>query len=117
MCAGALGAQDGAILFKTKCAQCHDPPVGRIPTVSALRAMTRSAILNALDNGSMKAQSAGLSEAQRQGIAEYLASSGSEAATNACAGGSAVARKILSGQTGEPIRQTRVFRMPRMVAN
>jgi polyvinyl alcohol dehydrogenase (cytochrome) len=93
LCAGALGAQDGAILYKTKCAQCHDHPVGRIPTVSALRAMTRSAILNALDNGSMKAQAPGLSEAQRQGIAEYLASSGSEAATNACAGGSAVAPK------------------------
>jgi hypothetical protein len=55
--------------------------------------MTRSAILHALDNGSMKAQAAGLSEAQKQGIAEYLASSGSEAATNGCAGGNAVAPK------------------------
>ncbi len=93
MCAGALGAQDGANTFKTKCAQCHDHPVGRIPAVSALRAMTKSAILNALDNGSMKAQAAGLSEAQRQAIAEYLASSGNEATTNACAGGSATAAK------------------------
>jgi hypothetical protein len=48
MCAGALGAQDGATEFKTRCAQCHDHPVGRVPAVSALRAMTKDAILNAL---------------------------------------------------------------------
>lgn len=66
MCAGGLGAQDGATVYKTDCAQCHDHPVGRIPAVSALRAMTKLSILNTLDHGSMKAQASGLTEAQRQ---------------------------------------------------
>jgi mono/diheme cytochrome c family protein len=37
--------------------------------------MTKSTILDTLDNGSMKMQAAGLSEAQRRAVAEYLASS------------------------------------------
>src|SRR5579884_2633950 len=87
ICSGALIAQDGATIYKNRCAQCHDHPIGRVPTLSALRAMTSAAILNALDNGAMKTQAAGLSEAERRAIAEYLshpAETMSPATSNAC---------------------------------
>lgn len=32
-------AQDGAAIYKARCAQCHDSPAGRVPPFSALRDM------------------------------------------------------------------------------
>ena len=72
ICSAALVAQDGATIYKSTCAKCHDNPVGRVPAISGLRAMTSSAILNALDNGAMKTQAAGLSEAERRAVAQFF---------------------------------------------
>jgi mono/diheme cytochrome c family protein len=46
-------AQDGKSIYQAHCATCHDSAQGRIPPVSALRAMSRVAILDALENGVM----------------------------------------------------------------
>jgi polyvinyl alcohol dehydrogenase (cytochrome) len=72
LCASALFAQDGATVYKTQCAACHDAPVGRVPPAATLREMSARAILSALDDGVMKTQAAGLTEAQRQAVARYL---------------------------------------------
>lgn len=72
-CASALSAQDGAAIYKTRCAACHDAPAGRVPPRSALHAMSANTILTALEIGSMKAQGAGLSESERRAVASYLA--------------------------------------------
>ena len=53
-------AQDGAAIYKQRCAQCHDTPVARVPPVSALRAMDASAISRSLESGPMQTQAAGL---------------------------------------------------------
>ncbi len=65
-------AQDGAALFQARCAGCHEAPEGRVPPVSALRAMNIVAISQALETGKMKPQAEGLSSAERLAIAAYL---------------------------------------------
>ena len=67
-------AQDGAAVYKAHCAMCHDTGGGRIPPVSALRAMSPSSILQALDSGLMKTQAAGLTGGERDAVAKYLGS-------------------------------------------
>jgi polyvinyl alcohol dehydrogenase (cytochrome) len=69
----ALG-QDGASVYKAHCAMCHDAGGGRIPPVSALRAMSSSSILRALDTGLMKTQAADLTQGERDAVAKYLGS-------------------------------------------
>jgi len=67
-----LVAQDGAATYQNHCASCHDSPTGRIPPVSALQAKSFPAILAALESGTMKAQGAELSGAERYAVALYL---------------------------------------------
>ncbi len=67
-------AQDGAAVYKARCAMCHDAGGGRIPPVTALRAMSSSSILQALDTGLMKTQAAGLTGGERDAVAKYLGS-------------------------------------------
>jgi len=71
--AASLLAQDGAALYKERCASCHDNPAGRVPPVSALRAMSFLQILRALESGVMKAQAEGLSSNERVAVTAYLA--------------------------------------------
>ncbi|PYS34258.1 MAG: hypothetical protein DMG14_29945 [Acidobacteria bacterium] len=65
-----------AQLFKQNCASCHEvaaaAPGARIPPVSALKAMTPTAILRALESGIMKSQAAVLSANERQAVANFL---------------------------------------------
>ena len=56
-----LSAQDGAAIYKERCAACHDAPKGRIPALSAIKAMSGEAIYAALTTGLMKTQAEGLS--------------------------------------------------------
>ena len=67
--------QDGAYLFSTYCAICHEAANGeqvRGPDRSVLRQMTPEHILEVLEKGIMKAQAAERSRAQRRILAEYL---------------------------------------------
>jgi polyvinyl alcohol dehydrogenase (cytochrome) len=82
-----LFAQDGMTIYKARCAGCHDAPVGRVPTVTALRAMTATAILSALDTGVMKMQASGLTEPERKAVSAYLSkteASSSNTPANVC---------------------------------
>ncbi len=74
----ALG-QDGAAIYKQRCAMCHDAPVGRVPPVSALRAMDAAAISRSLETGPMQTQAAGLTANERQALVAYLAAPKSNA--------------------------------------
>jgi polyvinyl alcohol dehydrogenase (cytochrome) len=70
---GVALAQDGAAIYKQRCAICHDAPVGRVPPVSALRAMEGAAISQSLESGPMQTQAAGLTAAERNAVVAYLA--------------------------------------------
>ncbi|MGD0298091.1 MAG: PQQ-binding-like beta-propeller repeat protein [Bryobacteraceae bacterium] len=69
---GVACAQDGAALYKTHCAQCHDAPAGRVPPFTALRAMGMMKVLSSIESGVMKAQAEGLSSADRHALAGYI---------------------------------------------
>lgn len=69
-------AQDGAAIYQQHCAACHDSPKGRIPSLSALRAMNASAILRALETGTMRQQGKDLSSQERVAVSAYLSGKG-----------------------------------------
>ena len=68
-----LLAQDGAALFKTHCASCHEASAeSRAPARDVLRQMTPEQILQALEKGAMVSQGSDRSRAERRALAEYL---------------------------------------------
>lgn len=79
LCAAAGAAQDGAAIYKSRCAQCHDHPTGRVPPVSALHAMSPRTIMEAITTGVMKQQAAGLTSDERFALVTFLASPAPEA--------------------------------------
>ena len=71
-----LCAQDGAAIYKERCASCHDSAAPRVPSLSTIKAMSGEAIYLALTRGVMKTQAAGLSSAQIFGLIGYIAPTG-----------------------------------------
>jgi polyvinyl alcohol dehydrogenase (cytochrome) len=65
---------DGAALFKTYCAMCHDGPAAdaQAPHLDTLRRLSAEQVLAALERGSMRARAAERSRAQRRTLAEYV---------------------------------------------
>jgi len=70
--APVLSAQDGAAIFKERCASCHDMPTGRTPALSAIKSMSGEAIYATLTNGTMKTQAEGLSLPQLLMLIRYI---------------------------------------------
>ncbi len=68
----AACAQDGAALYKARCARCHDAPNGRTPPFSALRDMNPTKVLHAIESGAMKPLAEGLSSAARHALVGYI---------------------------------------------
>ncbi len=91
---GLVRAQDGAALYRERCASCHDSPTGRIPSIGAIKQMTGAAIYAALTNGAMKSQTSGLSTQQVLSLLVYIAPTGDLGAKPAfeknCTGSGAV---------------------------
>src|SRR6476469_8830745 len=78
--AQVLSAQDGAAIYKERCASCHDAPEGRVPAISAIKAMSGEAIYLALTSGPMRTQAQGLSMAQIFALLGYIAPTGAATA-------------------------------------
>ena len=76
LAAAILSAQDGSSIYKERCAVCHDAPTGRVPPISAIKAMSGEAIYTALTRGPMTTQAAGLSSAQLIALITYIAPTG-----------------------------------------
>jgi polyvinyl alcohol dehydrogenase (cytochrome) len=71
-----LSAQDGAAIYKQRCASCHDTPEGRTPPLSAIKEMRGEAIYVALTSGAMKIQAQGLSTAEIFMLLGHIAPTG-----------------------------------------
>src|SRR5215469_3720635 len=71
-----LHAQDGAQIYKQRCAACHDAPAERVPSLASIKKMSGEAIYTALTRGAMKTQAADLSSAQIFAVIGYIAPSG-----------------------------------------
>ena len=78
-----LSAQDGAAIYKERCASCHDMPEGRTPALSAIKAMSGTNIYLALTSGAMKTQAQGLSTPQIFSLLGYIAPTGGSGGANA----------------------------------
>jgi polyvinyl alcohol dehydrogenase (cytochrome) len=76
MITGLLEAQDGAALYKARCASCHDAPQGRIPSIGAIKQMTSATVYAALTNGAMRSQASGLSTQEVISLLVYIAPAG-----------------------------------------
>lgn len=62
-------------LYQQHCAQCHEGGVPKAPHSVSFQMMGSAAILNAMNNGAMQAQSAALGADQKLMLAEYLGGS------------------------------------------
>lgn len=72
----AVFGQDGAAIYKERCAGCHDTPQAHVPPISAIKAMSGEAIYAALTNGTMKSRVEGLTVPQIFGLIVYIAPTG-----------------------------------------
>jgi polyvinyl alcohol dehydrogenase (cytochrome) len=66
------GTESGLATFQTRCSVCHNNPVPDAPTASAIREMTPERINDSLVSGSMKMHAEGLSDIQKQRVAEFM---------------------------------------------
>jgi polyvinyl alcohol dehydrogenase (cytochrome) len=69
-------AQDGAAIYKERCASCHDTPAERVPSITAIKAMSGEAIYAALSTGSMKNRAEGLAITDIFALLGYIAPTG-----------------------------------------
>src|SRR5947209_6109270 len=68
-----LEAEDGAALYKSLCASCHDGGNERAPNRQALRTMSPERVLAALDTGPMISMASGRTTPDRRAIAQFVA--------------------------------------------
>lgn len=73
-CWSALAQQDGAALYASHCAQCHDTTdsQSRVPSRTALKAMSPEQVLNTLTSGSMASIARARSDDERRAIAAFV---------------------------------------------
>jgi polyvinyl alcohol dehydrogenase (cytochrome) len=69
-------AQDGAAIYKERCASCHDMPAARVPSLATIKAMSGEAIYIALSSGVMKSRAEGLSTPELFALIGYIAPTG-----------------------------------------
>ncbi len=71
-----LSAQDGAAIYKERCASCHDAPAERVPSLQTIKAMSPEAIYMTLTSGVMKSRAEGMPIAQIFALIGYIAPTG-----------------------------------------
>lgn len=118
-CSPAMAQQDGAALYATHCAQCHDASEAqsRVPARSAIQAMSFEHVLAALTSGSMAAMAKERSDEERRTIAAFV--TGKAATSGAAADAQDVARSksaafryrsmVRAGTDGASISTTAAF--------
>uniref|UniRef100_UPI0012FDCE71 c-type cytochrome n=1 Tax=Bradyrhizobium japonicum TaxID=375 RepID=UPI0012FDCE71 len=94
--APALAQQDGAALYATHCAQCHDAgdAQNRAPARGAMQAMSFDHVLGTLTSGSMAAMAKERSDDERRAIAAFVTG---KAAINSASDGQGRCTQQISG--------------------
>jgi polyvinyl alcohol dehydrogenase (cytochrome) len=79
-------AQDGAALYKQRCAGCHDgTAANRAPDRAVIAALPADRIVDALEAGVMRAEGEKLTPQERRAIAAFLSTARSEPASGSSA--------------------------------
>jgi polyvinyl alcohol dehydrogenase (cytochrome) len=81
----AYAAESGEAVFKARCAGCHDQNNPRIPPRESLQRMPATRILRALNYGAMITVAYTMPIAQREAVAKWLGTEGSDPAPPASA--------------------------------
>ncbi len=68
--------QDGAAIYKERCATCHDAPQAHVPALTTIKAMSGEAIYGVLTTGTMKSRAEGLSSPEIFALIGYIAPTG-----------------------------------------
>ncbi len=121
---GGIGANHeiGLRVYKENCAGCHSAGTGRAPQPSVLRSMRPATIYRSLTEGLMKPIAAGLSDAERIAVAEFLTerkltSAASEARPFTCSGRQALFdRKLPPSHAGWGFDQANSHSVPTSAA-
>lgn len=69
------GQPDGEAIFNKKCTVCHSPG-GRAPLIEALQGLSSEHIYHTLTAGAMQSQGAGLTDAEKHAVSDYLGNGG-----------------------------------------
>jgi len=72
-----LSGQDGAAIYKERCASCHDAPQPRVPSLATIKAMSSDAVYLALSSGTMKSRAESLGITDIFALIGYIAPAGS----------------------------------------
>jgi polyvinyl alcohol dehydrogenase (cytochrome) len=80
-----VSAQDGAAIYKERCASCHDMPQERVPSISTIKAMSAESVYVALSSGVMKSRAEGLATTDIFALIGYIAPTGGSHQDNAAA--------------------------------
>jgi polyvinyl alcohol dehydrogenase (cytochrome) len=86
-------AKSGAALYMERCAGCHDHATAHVPPLSAIKAMTQSAIHSSLTAGKMQTQTVGLSANELESIIAYIAPTGRSQARRNLASSCSLSKK------------------------
>jgi polyvinyl alcohol dehydrogenase (cytochrome) len=81
VCTAAF-AQEGALLYRKNCAQCHESAASHAPAFTALRAMSETNLLRAMETGSMREQARVMSPDERKTLAAYLSAGNPKTASS-----------------------------------
>src|SRR5262249_31314185 len=68
----AITSDEGAALYKERCAVCHDTPQDRVPPLFLIKRRSAEDVIQTLTTGVMKQQAAGLNADQIRALAIYL---------------------------------------------
>ncbi|HEX4709165.1 PQQ-binding-like beta-propeller repeat protein [Phenylobacterium sp.] len=104
--ARAQVASPGEAVFNTRCKACHEPAIERAPNRATLATLPPATIVEALTNGVMKPMAAGLSDADKQAVAAYLAAAGRSAESAQARAPAAPVGVDVKCQVNPPIRPT-----------
>src|SRR5215470_17225379 len=81
-CASAGFSQQGVLLYRKHCAQCHDSAQAHAPAFTSLRTMSETALLRAMETGTMREPAKAMTAQERLTLAAYLSAGHSETATS-----------------------------------
>ena len=99
----AAQVPDGEALFEAHCAACHlADVVPRALAIDNMRALPPAAVVGALTDGSMQAQGAELSAAERRAVAEFITGRRAAPRARAAAGACAAPPSEWPGMDGGP---------------
>ena len=96
-------AADGAVVYRTSCAHCHDGKMSRMPTLEEIREKTAVSVYMAQTGGMMTTAAAHLSGAERIAVAEYLTGDSMGGFTSVKA---MIPKSAYCGPGGKPLAQT-----------